>query len=79
VRSPGHRLIARGAPHTAQACSHWPCDVHSGVQRVNRRGDLGGRGVGGFGHALCECGWTGPHDETGAARRRSWRKHRPIA
>jgi hypothetical protein len=76
VRVSGHRLIARGAPHTAQSCLEWPCDVHAGVQRVNRNGKATSQGIGGHGHALCECGWTGKHLLTGADRKRDHQKHK---
>lgn len=76
MRVPGHRLIGRGAPHTAEACQKWPCDTLSGVQRVNQHGDAKVQGVGGHGHALCECGWTGPHQLTGATRKRAHHQHK---
>jgi hypothetical protein len=76
VRVPGHRLIARGAPHTAESCQKWPCDLHSGVQRVNRQGDIQSKGIGGHGHAVCECQWTGRHLLTGADRKRDHHKHK---
>jgi len=76
VRVAGHRLIARGAPHTAETCQRWPCDTLSGVQRVNQLGEPKERGIGGHGHALCECGWAGPHRLTGAARKRDHQQHK---
>lgn len=80
MRVQGHKLLLKGAPHTAQSCQQWPCDMIAGIQRVNRRGVIvtpeGAAGIGGHGHALCECGWTGPHDLTGADRRRSHEQHK---
>ncbi|HEX8321671.1 hypothetical protein [Longimicrobium sp.] len=79
MRVQGHRLVDRGAPYTAQSCQSWPCDTIAGVHRVNRQGQQIEVGsavtVGGHGHALCECGWTGPHEMTGADRQRAHRKH----
>jgi hypothetical protein len=68
-RVTGHRLLDEGAPYTGTSCQGWPCDTVNGVQRVTRTGELGAQGVGGFGHARCECGWTGPHRMTGVQRR----------
>jgi len=76
LRVPGHRLQGRGAPHTGQTCQKWPCDLHAGVRRVDKFGTVRDQGVGGHGHALCECGWTSEHLLTGAARRRAWRRHK---
>lgn len=80
MRVEGHGLQLRGAPHTAQSCQLWPCDTIAGVTRVNRRGVVigpdGDGGIGGHGHGLCECGVTGPHDLTGADRRRWHEKHK---
>lgn len=73
---PGHGLISEGAAHTAQSCQEWPCDKVTGIQRVDRRGVVAANGVGGHGHALCACGWTGPHQLTGADRKRSHRDHK---
>lgn len=53
----------------------WPCDTLAGVLRVDKRGRERAKGVGGHGHALCECGWTGAHLLTGADRRRDHREH----
>lgn len=79
LRVPGHRIQGRGAPHTAQTCQRWPCDTISGVQRVDKVGVPRARGIGGHGHALCECGWTSGHLLTGADRRRAHRSHRELA
>lgn len=76
LRVPGHRILGRGAPHTGQSCQTWPCDTVSGVRRVDRYGIVRDVGVGGHGHASCECGWTGPHQFSGAARRRDHRAHK---
>lgn len=76
MRVTGHRLIGRGAPHTAESCQRWPCDTHSGVQRVNRTGDLKSQGIAGHGHALCECRWTGSHRLSGADRKRDHDGHK---
>lgn len=76
MRLQGHRLTSRGAPHTAESCQRWPCDTHSGVQRVNRNGDLKDEGIGGHGHALCQCQWVGAHRLTGADRKRDHAKHK---
>ena len=80
MRVPGHRLIARGAPHTGQACTAWPCDTVAGVKRVNRHGTAldpeADVRVAGHGHALCECGWTGAHLLSGAERRRDHAVHK---
>lgn len=79
-RLAGHRLESRGAPYTSHSCQSWPCDTIAGVQRVNRAGvalspdaDIK---VAGFGHALCECGQTGPHQMSGAERRRWHSDHK---
>lgn len=76
MRIEGHRLEARGAPHTADSCQLWPCDKHSGVQRVNRRGESKEQGIAGHGHARCECGWVGRHQLTGADRKRDHAAHK---
>jgi hypothetical protein len=76
MRVTGHRLIGKGAPHTSQSCQRWPCDVHAGVQRVNRTGEAKTQGIGGHGHALCECGWTGGHRLTGSERKRDHDSHK---
>jgi hypothetical protein len=76
MRVQGHRLIGKGAPHTSQSCQRWPCDVHAGVQRVNRLGHLADQGISGHGHALCECQWTGAHRLTGADRKRDHHSHK---
>jgi hypothetical protein len=74
MRLPGHKLMLRGAPYTGQSCQQWPCDTIAGVTRVNRRGDPispdADVRLSGHGHGLCECDATGPHDLTGADRRR---------
>jgi hypothetical protein len=76
VRLRGHRIAGLGAPHTANSCQNWPCDTLPGVVRVNRQGQTRAQGIGGYGHALCECGWTGPHQLSGAARRRAHAQHK---
>lgn len=75
MRVPGHRLQARGAPHTGHSCQLWPCNTLPGVQRIDKRGSPSIKGIGGHGHALCECGWSGPHQLTGADRRRDHLAH----
>lgn len=73
----GHGIVSDGAPHTANSCQQWPCDTLSGVQRVNRQGASSGvNGIGGYGHALCTCGWTSAHLLTGADRRRAHIAHK---
>lgn len=76
MRVLGHRLQGLGAPYTGQACQLWPCDTLAGVQRVDRLGSPKAKGIGGHGHAFCECGWTGEHRLTGADRRRDHRRHK---
>lgn len=76
MRIRGHRLTNRGAPFTGDSCQRWPCDTLSGVQRVNRTGEAKPEGIGGHGHALCECQWLGPHRLTGADRKRDHMKHK---
>jgi hypothetical protein len=76
VRVPGHRLQGHGAPYTSRSCHHWPCDTLSGVLRVDKYGRESSRGIGGHGHALCECSWTGNHLLTGADRRRDHQGHK---
>lgn len=73
---PGHGLVAEGAAHTAQSCQEWPCDKITGIQRVDRRGEIAANGIGGYGHSLCSCGWIGPHRMSGADRRRDHRAHK---
>lgn len=72
----GHALQAEGAPHTGASCQEWPCDTIAGVERVNQHGRRSATGVGGHGHALCECGWQSKHLLTGAARRRAHVEHK---
>jgi hypothetical protein len=80
ARLRGHRLESRGAPFTAHSCQTWPCDTIAGINRVNRTGTAlqpeADVQVSGHGHGLCECGMTGPHQLSGADRRRWHEEHK---